>query len=185
MHKSKLYTRSGDKGSTSLVGGQRVSKTDVRIEAYGTVDELSSFIGIVLSDPTCPAEEKSHLLTVQSRLFDIGAYLATIPTADFPASLYGLNTQSVTDVETWIDTLDATTPAMHSFILPGGTPLAAHCHVARTVCRRAERRIYSLANATEVNPLITEYINRLSDYLFILARYLNHVAGRDDIAWKP
>lgn len=183
MAKSALYTRTGDSGETSLVGGERVAKNSVRLEAYGTIDEFSSFLGVVLSDPACTDEVRGQLLEVQSRLFDVGCYLATaVPEGETPA-VYGLEGEDLTRLEGWIDALDEQTPKIRAFVLPGGTPLSAHTHVARSVCRRAERRIFALAAVSYVDPLVTRYINRLSDYLFILARYFNFMGGVSEITW--
>lgn len=183
MQKSTLYTGTGDKGLTSLVGGQRVAKNSARLEAYGTIDELSAFLGVVLSHPTCPDHIKTLLLGIQNKMFNIGAYLATLSTPDNPADLYGLDADDIRALEQQIDTLDAETPPVRAFVLPGGSPLAAHAHVARTVCRRAERRIYDLAQTETVSPVVTRYINRLSDLLFIMARYFNHITHTPEITW--
>ncbi len=181
--KSNLYTRTGDSGKTSLVGGQRVPKDCLRLEAYGTLDEFSAFLGVVLSAHNCEPKEKEHLLDIQNRLFDLGAYLATLPPEGKKPLLEGMDL-CIEQVEKWIDYLDNTTPKANAFILPGGTELAAHTHVARTVCRRTERAILRLANQEWVDPRLIVYINRLSDYLFILARYFNHIAGVEEIKWK-
>lgn len=185
MAKSALYTRTGDAGETSLVGGERTSKTSVRLEAYGTIDEFSSFLGVVLSDSGCVPEVRAQLLEVQSRLFDVGCYLATEPVPGKPVKLFGLGADDIARVEGWIDRLDEETPKVRAFVLPGGTPLSAHTHVARSVCRRAERRIFALAAEAPVDEVVTRYVNRLSDYLFILARYFNHLAGVEEIVWQP
>lgn len=183
MKKSTLYTRTGDNGSTSLVGGQRIKKNDLRIETYGTIDELSATLGMIASCADCPEEIKKQLIEVQSRLFDIGAYLATDPDSTPSPSLYSLTGESVTIIEQLIDRLDAATPPIHAFVLPGGCELAARSHLARTVCRRAERLICTLNERTPVATLITEFVNRLSDYLFILARYLNHIGAVEETTW--
>lgn len=184
MTKSNLYTRTGDSGTTSLVGGVRVKKNSIRLEAYGTLDEFSSFLGCVLSHPDCPENVKSNLLTVQSTLFNIGSYLATkVEPGQTPAP-WGLDDEDVAEIEQWTDTLDADTPRIKAFVLPGGCMIAAHAHVARTVCRRAERRIIDLAESEYVDPIVTRYINRLSDFLFILARNLNAKAGIEEIVWR-
>ena len=183
MEKSKLYTRTGDLGATSLVGGTRIRKNDVRLEAYGTLDEFSSFLGCVLSNPECPEEEINFLHDVQNMLFNLGGYLACeVPEGEKPAA-WGLTDDNIKALEKRIDTLDAETPKVNAFVLPGGTPLSAQAHVARSVCRRAERRIISLMDNEYVDPLLLSYINRFSDYLFILARYFNHIAGVPEITW--
>lgn len=189
MKKSLLYTGTGDKGTTSLVGGERVAKDSVRLEAYGTVDEFSSFLGLILSSPDCDAEIHGQLIEIQNMLFNIGCYLATESPAtddlkEANPSVYGLKEEDVKRLEGWIDMLDDRTPKIRSFVLPGGSMLSAHSHVARTVCRCAERRILSLANQNYVSDLVLRYFNRLSDYLFILARYFNHLSGVEEIVWR-
>ena len=183
MSKSKLYTGTGDQGTTSLVGGERDSKCCRRLEAYGTVDEFSSFLGVVLSTPTCPERERSELLEVQNMLFNVGGYLACSPEDSGGVASWGLAQADIERVESWIDRLDTETPKINAFVLPGGTELSAHTHVARTVCRRAERRILDLASAEPVDPEVLTYFNRLSDWLFILARYFNHLASYPEITW--
>ncbi len=184
MEKSRLYTGGGDDGTTSLVGGERARKDSVRLEAYGTVDEFSAFLGVLAAMADVPAGVKQNLLEVQNRLFDIGGYLASAPDGSGLPPVATLP-QSVTEIERWIDELDAATPKIREFVLPGGCESAAHAHVARTVCRRAERRIISLAAIEEVDANVRRYFNRMSDYLFILARYLNHLSGTAEITWSP
>lgn len=180
--KSGLYTGTGDKGATSLIDGSRVRKDSLRLEAYGTVDEFSSFVGLIISHKDCPDNIKGNLLRVQSLLFDIGAILAT------PPSLAKGNYPEISNfnkvLETWIDDLDEATPKIRSFVLPGGSELSSHCHVARTVCRRAERRIISLSASEPVAPEIIVFFNRLSDYLFIAAKYVNHILNVEEITWQ-
>ena len=183
--KSCLYTGTGDGGTTSLVGGERISKVCARLEAYGTVDEFSSFLGVVLSNPKCPSDLKEQMLEIQNRLFDAGCYLATAVKGDDTPSCNGIGIDAVRRLEGWIDTLDDETPKIRAFVLPGGCELAAHCHVARTVCRRAERRILELAIDEYVDPVMIRWFNRLSDYLFIAARYLNYRQGVAEITWTP
>lgn len=183
MKQSKIYTRTGDKGTTSLVGGSRVPKDHSRLEAYGTVDELNSHIGVVISSDECPAREREFLLDIQSRLFDIGSELACPPESPFKLPV-SVSPQKTYALEQEIDRLYAELPAVNQFVLPSGTPLAAATHVARTVCRRAERRVLTLSGTAEVNPEIVKYLNRLSDYLFALARYFNHMSDTDEIFWK-
>ena len=183
--KSSLYTGTGDSGMTSLVGGERISKISPRLEAYGTVDEFSSFLGVVLSSSDCPSILKSQMLDIQNKLFDVGCYLATSVVAGSEPMCRSISDDSVRDVEKWIDMLDSETPKIRAFVLPGGTILSAHCHVARTVCRRTERRILTLASHEYVDSRILRWFNRLSDYLFIAARYVNHVSGVGEIAWVP
>lgn len=191
MPKSNLYTRTGDRGTTSLVGGQRVKKNCLRLESYGTLDEFSSLLGVILSSPDCPEDIRAELREVQNMLFNLGGYLAceSVPVDDPEGSekhgvgVWGLYESDLTQLEGCIDSLDEKTPKIKAFVLPGGCPLCAQAHVARTVCRRAERIITSLAEVEYVDPLLLSYINRLSDYLFILARYFNHIAGVEEITW--
>lgn len=182
--KSNLYTGTGDAGTTSLVGGQRISKTAVRLEAYGTLDEFSSFLGVVASAPECPEVLKNQLTLIQNRLFDAGSYLATGVEPGTMPPCHSITEDTIAEIESWIDDLDAKTPRIKAFVLPGGSPLAAHCHVARTVCRRAERRILALAAQEYVDSVLLKWINRLSDYLFIVARYINYSEGMEEIIWK-
>ncbi|MBD5209401.1 MAG: cob(I)yrinic acid a,c-diamide adenosyltransferase [Bacteroidales bacterium] len=189
MKKSLLYTGTGDQGQTSLVGGQRIAKNSPRLEAYGTVDEFSSFLGIIHASTQCDSETKGQLAEIQNELFNIGCYLAT-DSSDTSSSdetnqaVYGLTETDITRLEGWIDALDERVPTIRSFVLPGGSEIAAHTHVARTVCRRAERRILTLAAEEFVSPLVIRYFNRLSDYLFILARYYNFLTGIEEVTWR-
>jgi len=184
MMKSMLYTRTGDKGTTSLVGGERVKKNSVRLEAYGTVDELSSCMGVIASHPECVAEVRRQLRDVQNELFNVGSYLATAVMAGETPHCVSLDVERMQTLEGWIDALDERTPKVRAFVLPGGCPLAAAAHVARTVCRRAERRILDLSEEEYVDPAVITYINRLSDYLFIAARHFNSVVGEEEVVWK-
>lgn len=184
MAKSNLYTRTGDAGTTSLVDGSRVKKNSIRLEAYGTLDEFSSTLGVVLSNPGCPEEIKKQLIDIQNRLFDLGAYLATAPAESTTPTVAGMEDE-IGKLEGWIDTLDEQTPKIRAFVLPGGSELSAHAHVSRTICRRAERRILALADTSFVDPALIRYFNRLSDYLFIVARYLNFKAGIEELVWSP
>ncbi|MEI6764062.1 MAG: cob(I)yrinic acid a,c-diamide adenosyltransferase [Bacteroidota bacterium] len=179
----KIYTRTGDKGRTALIGGTRVPKYSLQIEAYGTVDELNSFIGL-LRDQDIDHHVKKILGHVQVILFNIESHLA----ADSAESLKGLPQVAEDDIltlENEIDSMNDNLPALRHFILPGGHILVSHCHVARTVCRRAERIIVHLAAEREVDALILKYVNRLSDYLFVLARKLAKDHGAEEIQWKP
>lgn len=178
----KIYTRGGDKGHTSLVGGTRVPKNHLRLQTYGTLDELNSWIGLVISQPEqLPPPVVATLLDVQNRLFDIGTILATEPESKWQPQ--PLTQQAVAQLEQAIDQLDTTLPRHNQFILPGGCPAAARAQVARTVARRAERQLTTLADNIEIAPEITAYINRLSDYLFVAARAANHFNGHDEIFW--
>lgn len=183
----KVYTRSGDRGTTSLVGGTRVSKCHPRIEAYGSLDELNSWIGLVTSLPAeLPADALEQLQRVQNRLFDIGTILATEPTSTWQPD--PLPDAAVAQLEQAIDRLDATVPAHNQFILPGGCQTAARAQVARTVARRCERLLLQLGSAGiegfEPAPAIMQYINRLSDYLFVVGRAANHFTGTREIFWQ-
>ena len=185
MAKSLLYTRTGDAGKTSLVGGERVPKNSARLEAYGTVDELSSQLGLLAADPDCNAEIHGQLQNIQNELFNIGGYLAAAPAAGQEPPCQSLvSGEKIQELEGWIDALDEQTPKIRAFVLPGGSRQAAEAHVARVVCRRAERRILDLAETEYVDPAVTRYINRLSDYLFAAARYLNFISGIDEVVWK-
>jgi cob(I)alamin adenosyltransferase len=175
----KIYTKTGDAGETGLFGGGRVPKDDPRVQAYGDVDELNAWIGLVIAIHQ-PEFEASVLESIQRDLFTIGAELAT-PNPDKVRS--PLDAETVAALERVIDSYDAQLKPLKNFILPGGNPKAAALHVARTVCRRAERAVVTLARAHTVNPLIIHYLNRLSDLLFVLARAVNMQAGRDDIPW--
>ena len=181
---SKIYTRTGDKGITSLVGGKRVSKSDPRLDAYGTIDELNSFIGLMLSvmDEE-KAESRENIQWIQKKLFNIGGCLAT-DTASFelPDSCKVL-ADDVERMEKMIDAAQEGLPQQRSFILPGGTQAASYAHVARTVCRRAERLIIALPDDAKAPSELLQYINRLSDYLFVLARRINFFAGVNENIW--
>ena len=183
---SHLYTRTGDTGMTSLVGGQRVPKTHIRLEAYGTVDELNSHLGLLLSylNENTYATERDTLLRVQNLLFSIGSMLATDTSErDVRPGRY-ITQEDVEDMEHAIDAAEEGLPGWRGFILPGGSAGAAQAHVCRTVCRRAERRIHALAAEADVDPLLLAYMNRLSDYLFVLARRINKTEAVEDIIWQ-
>ena len=181
MKKSHLYTRTGDSGMTSLVGGQRVPKTHLRLEAYGTVDERNSQLGLLLTYLD-DASDRDVLLAVQNQLFVICSELATAD-EDLKARRSGVTEDDVRWMEAAIDAAEEGQPGWRGFILPGGTRGAAVAHVCRTVCRRAERRIHALAAEAEVNPLLLAYVNRLSDYLFALAKKINLKAGKEENFW--
>ena len=180
---TKVYTRRGDEGQTSLVGGQRVSKASVRLESYGTVDELSSHLGL-LASMLPEGHDKEMVESVQNNLFNVCTNLATdqsktplYPSAHLPEGEIALLEQEV-------DTIMHELPEAQGFILPGGTREAAQAHVCRTVCRRAERRIVALSEEADVSPEVQQYINRLSDYLFVLAKKLNFIAGKQEKIWQ-
>ena len=179
--KGKVYTRTGDAGQTSLVSGNRVSKDDVRVEAYGTVDELNSNIGVLLHSTKLDDQNVITLLRkAQNKLFNIGAYLAN----DAPdATLYGLTQEDVDELEHMMDVMSQELPPMRGFILPGGSRLSAQADRCRTVTRRAERRVVTLARSAQVQPLVLEYLNRLSDFFFVFARYNNIQNQVEEIYW--
>ncbi len=186
----KLYTRRGDNGLTDLYGGRRVSKDSLRVEAYGTVDELNSLIGLVRCS-SGPASVLEPLASIQSRLFEIGADLAT-PEDDAEEgegqkrkarSVPRVSDEHVAELEGWIDHASGAAPAMTHFVLPGGTELASRLHVARCVCRRAERLCVALAHAEPLGEAVVVYLNRLSDLLFAMARQANADAGVADVPW--
>lgn len=178
----RIYTKTGDLGETGLFAGPRVPKDDARVETYGTVDELSSALGVadshVSDSPTKIAIEQ-----IQNDLFTVGAELAT------PAAKKGnvvlLGSDSVLQLEQEIDRMELSLPTLENFILPGGCVAASHIHLARSICRRAERRIVSLHRTNELSDQVIPYFNRLSDFLFVLARYQNQLAGIEDRAWIP
>ncbi len=181
--KSNIYTKTGDNGTTSLVGGVRVSKTDARLEAYGTIDELNSHIGLLRS--LVDDEVFSHQLSdIQHILFVVGSYLATDTEQTELRSQSVLRIGQIEALEHGIDSIDSTLPQLRAFILPAGTQAASQCHVCRTVCRRAERRILALAENITLDANVIAYINRLSDYFFVLARKLNVIAAQEEIIWE-
>ena len=178
---TRIYTRGGDAGQTSLGDGSRVSKLDLRIAAYGTTDELNSVLGVVLAG-ACPPELEAPLRRIQNELFDLGADLCV------PAGVEGrlrVEQPMVDRLEADCDRFNESLPELKSFVLPGGTEAAAALHVARTVCRRAERETLAAGLEHDVNPLVAVYLNRLSDLLFILARTANALTGADEPLWKP
>jgi cob(I)alamin adenosyltransferase len=179
---NRIYTRGGDAGETSLGDGSRVSKLDARLEAFGTVDELNAALGVVLAGGTVPETIRPVLERVQNELFDLGADLSV------PAGVEGrlrVDQSQVDRLEDDCDRVNAELPELRSFVLPGGTSVAAGLHVARTICRRAERETLRAAGPHELGPLAAVYLNRLSDLLFILARAANAHAGADEPLWKP
>jgi cob(I)alamin adenosyltransferase len=179
MKKSPLYTGGGDKGLTALVGGRRVPKTHPRIEAYGTLDELNAFIGQLIAETNHDATRQTlHL--VQHQLFDIGAYLAN-PDGNAPNPL---DETAIRRLEESIDHIDVNLPPMKGFVLPGGCPSAALAHVCRTVCRRAERLLYTLHETVTLQPAVLVYINRLSDLLFAIARNECRLNHKEEILWQ-
>ncbi|MDO9256487.1 MAG: cob(I)yrinic acid a,c-diamide adenosyltransferase [Bacteroidales bacterium] len=180
----KIYTKTGDKGETSLIGGTRVPKYHERIEAYGTLDELNSLIGY-LRDQVNDVHLRDVLLRIQENLFTVESELATDPEKELSRKLPHLSENDVLELENEIDAMNLHLPELSSFILPGGHPLVSLCHVCRTVCRRGERIIIKLASEMAVNEVLIKYINRLSDYLFVLARELAFINNIPDLPWKP
>lgn len=181
--KIKIYTKGGDKGKTSLLGGTRVPKYDERVNAYGTLDELNSFLGL-LRDFNISSHYKQVIIGIQNFLFTAESYLA----ADSPEStgnLPELNEEQVLLLEKEIDAMNEELPELRSFILPGGHPVVSYCHISRTICRRAERIVILLAEEHPVDEVIIRFLNRLSDYLFVLARKLTKDLGATEIPWKP
>ncbi len=184
-----LYTRRGDDGSTDFFGGERTGKDHPRVEAYGTVDELNAWLGLAVT--ACDGARPLHgrlaaiLGEIQSRLFDVGADLATPADTPHRDKVPAVTADHVTEVERWIDEIDGGNQPMKNFVLPGGTALAARLHVARTVCRRAERRIVVLTRMAEINPETVRYVNRLSDLFFAMARRSNADAELPDVPWLP
>lgn len=179
----KIYTRKGDAGKTSLIGGDKVDKDHIRLEAYGTVDELNSWIGL-LRDREIPDQSKSQLLEIQDRLFSIGSHLAA--TANTKMVLPKLFEEDIKFLEDSIDSMEEVLTPMTHFILPGGHPVVSECHIARCVCRRAERKTHTMIKEGMVSDaVIGPYLNRLSDYLFVLSRFLGHQFNALEQPWMP
>lgn len=177
-----IYTKTGDKGTTSLVGGVRVSKTHIRLEAYGTIDELNSHLGLLQTYLT-EETDKQLVSRVQNKLFSVGSYLATDQTQTTLRMESHIDDRDIELLEQAIDEIDNALPPLNSFILPGGSREASVCHICRTVCRRAERRILALTEECEIDAHVTAFVNRLSDYLFILARKLNQLTKKNEVFW--
>ncbi|MBL7779373.1 MAG: cob(I)yrinic acid a,c-diamide adenosyltransferase [Chitinophagales bacterium] len=179
----KIYTKTGDIGETSLFGGRRVSKSELRIEAYGTVDELNSWIGL-LRDIQAETETKNLLKEIQDRLFTLGATLAADPENE-KLKVPDLHESDIVALENAIDKYDEKLEPLRSFVLPGGHLYVSYCHVSRTVCRRAERLAVALHHTEPLHPLIVKYLNRLSDYLFTLSRKMAQDLGAEEVKWEP
>jgi cob(I)alamin adenosyltransferase len=184
---NRIYTKRGDAGETSLVGGQRVSKDATRIEAYGTVDELNAFVG--LAAVSCAQDSRLAPLAailgrVQHELFNLGSILATEP-ADVHPNQPRVTGAEIAQLEHEIDSMNAQLPALRSFVLPGGTRLNAELHVARTVCRRVERLVVAMAHQESVPPEVIPYLNRLSDAMFVWSRWVNYTLGVPEVLWEP
>ena len=179
----KIYTKTGDDGTTGLIGGVRVSKADLQIESYGTVDELNSWIGLIrdtFDDSNCVKQ----LLKIQNNLFVLGASLATAPKGT-KMQLPPLKAEFIVDLEAWIDSMNKELPDLTHFILPGGHAASSHAQIARCVCRRAERRVIELHHNDQRFSLEIQYLNRLSDYLFVLARYILQKFEKEEVKWIP
>ena len=177
---SKVYTRTGDAGQTSLVSGTRVDKDDIRVEAYGTIDELNSNLGVLLHSTKLDEQEVITVIRkAQNKLFNIGAYLAN----DKADQLYGVKKEDITELERLMDEMNAELPPPQGFVLPGGTRLSATADRCRTVTRRAERRVVTLAKVAPIDPLVLEYLNRLSDFFFVFARFNNIQNQVEEIYW--
>ncbi|MGE4346309.1 MAG: cob(I)yrinic acid a,c-diamide adenosyltransferase [Flavobacteriaceae bacterium] len=186
----KVYTKTGDKGTTALFGGTRVPKHHIRIESYGTIDELNSHIGLI-RDQDIKEEHKKLLIEIQDRLFVSGAILATAPEKEVLKSgkqrlnIMRISEEDIVILENEIDRIDELLPPMTHFILPGGHPTVSYCHIARCVCRRAERLISQLNEEEPIDELVLKYLNRLSDYLFMLARILSSELNIKEVKWIP
>lgn len=178
----RIYTKTGDKGETALFGGRRVPKSHLRVDAYGTVDELNSFTGW-LRDSVDDQHIREVLAHIQHRLFTVGAHLASDPDKHPPVP--DLIPADIALLETEMDTMDAALPPLKNFILPGGHPAVSVCHVCRTVCRRAERLAVALHDSESVEDIVLQYLNRLSDYFFMLARQLAQDLGAEEVIWNP
>lgn len=181
----KIYTKTGDAGNTSLIGGTKVPKSHIRIDTYGTVDELNSYIGLC-NDQLQDGESKHMLKEIQDRLFTIGSSLACDPDREPMMKIPDLKESDVQLLETEIDRMNEKVPPMRSFILPGGHVAVSSLHVARCICRRAERLCVELQQSGGfIDALVIKYLNRLSDYLFVLSRYTGHLLGVEEVPWKP
>lgn len=177
----KIYTKTGDKGTTALFGGTRLPKHHIRIESYGSVDELNSFIGLV-RDYLTNEVLRMELKAIQETLFTLGSHLAADPSKKnlwIPA----INLSEVELLEKGIDRMEANLEPLKNFILPGGHPIVSHCHVVRCVCRRAERNVVALSETEKIEPILVQYLNRLSDYFFVLARFVGKELGAEEVVW--
>lgn len=179
----KVYTKKGDQGTTGLIGGTRILKSSLRIEAYGTVDELNSHVGL-LRDLSESEKLSAQLLEIQDRLFTLGSHLAADPIKS-KMKLPDITSEDVENLEKWMDEMDEELEPMRFFVLPGGHPTVSHCHIARCVCRRAERIVVDLNQSEPVEAVIMKYLNRLSDYIFVLSRKLTKDLNADEKPWVP
>ena len=186
----KIYTKTGDKGTTALYGGKRVSKNHIRIDTYGTIDELNSWLGLI-RDQDIDQHHKKTIINIQNNLFTIGAILATptdkeiLKNGKKRLNIAKISKIHIEHLEKEIDTMNDTLPPMTHFILPGGHTIVSYCHIARTVCRRSERLIVKLFDNKQIQDGVLQYINRLSDYLFVLARMLSNILQAEEIKWIP
>jgi cob(I)alamin adenosyltransferase len=178
----KIYTKTGDKGTTSLLSGDRVPKYDERIEAYGTIDELNSFVGLLRSG-NFNDEDKAFLIKIQHHLFNIGSLLA-LGDKEVKFKMPEISKKDILEIEQEMDKIDSHLPKLKSFVLPGGEQSVAYCHVCRSICRRAERLIVKLSSTHKINETLIKYINRLSDYFFLLSRKIASEKGFEEIKWK-
>lgn len=183
MKKSLVYTKTGDRGTTGLIGGTRVPKSHIRLEAYGTVDELNSNLGLLITYLD-DEHDIEFLQKVQYKLFAVGSHLATDQEKVQLHDASIITPEEVEEIEHAIDAADDIVPPLRAFVLPGGARGSAICHICRTVCRRAERRILTLAESCTISPELLAYVNRLSDYLFVLSRKINFNQGKDEIFWN-
>ena len=175
----KIYTKKGDLGTTSIIGENNIHKHNIRIEAYGTVDELNSYLGLLGSCPLSDFEKrKQELIFIQNTLFEIGALLASKKNTN------SIHLDSIQRVEAFIDQIEVKLAPLRSFILPGGNMWSSYAQISRSICRRAERRVTELNASSKLDINIVKFINRLSDYLFVLARYINHIDNVDEIKWN-
>ncbi len=183
MKKSMVYTKTGDKGTTSLIGGTRIAKNHDRLEAYGTVDELNTHLGMIRS---FDIDDRSgqFIIKIQNHLFTIGAYLATDSSKSDLRSRLNTNENTIEELEIEMDELENTLPPLTQFVLPGGHPTVSSCHIARTVCRRAERRAITVSEENDTDNYVIRYLNRLSDYLFVLSRYQAYRLNVEETPWQ-
>jgi cob(I)alamin adenosyltransferase len=179
----KIYTKTGDDGTTGLIGGVRVKKSDAQIDAYGTVDELNGYLGLIRDSFEHP-ETQAQLMHIQNQLFVIGSHLATAEKGS-PMSLPELEGNAIEQLERWMDHMDESLPALKHFILPGGHVVSSYAQIARCVCRRAERSVVAMDEVNQRFALEIKYINRLSDYLFVLARFILQEFGKEEVKWEP
>lgn len=184
MKKSVVYTKTGDKGTTALIGGTRVKKHNSRLNAYGTVDELNSFTGMIRSYNIDTHTEET-IIAIQNELFVIGAYLATDSSVSDLRNKLNCDEQKIEYLELEMDQMESNLPPLSNFVLPGGHPVVAYCHICRTICRRTERIVSELSEEMEINSWVLRYLNRLSDYFFVLSRYMTNFYQVKEIPWQP